>query len=117
MQKIGSGYTNFFNRKYQREGHLFQGKFLASHVSGEEYLKTVFVYIHTNPVLLIEPEWKEKGIEEPERAIVFLEGYRWSSYFDYLGKENFPSLTERIFWSGIQKSGNYENVRRFVGYL
>jgi putative transposase len=112
MQKIGSGYTNFFNRKYQREGHLFQGKFRFSHVSGGEYLKTVFVYIQTNPVSLIEPEWKEKGIEDPERAIVFLEGYRWSSYLDYLGKENFPSLTDREFFGRIFK--NPEIMKMFI---
>lgn len=27
MQKLGTGYTNYFNRKYKRVGGLFQGSF------------------------------------------------------------------------------------------
>lgn len=97
MQKFGSGYTNFFNSKYKRNGHLFQGKFKAEHIDNNEYLKNVFVYIHTNPISLIEPNWKEKGIKNPQAALKFLKEYRWSSYPDYIGKKNFPSVTERNF--------------------
>ena len=97
MQKIGSGYTNFFNSKYERKGHLFQGSFNAKTINDNEYLKTVFVYIHTNPISLIDPNWKDKGIKNPDGAIKFLEEYRWSSYLDYLEKKNFPSVTERDF--------------------
>jgi len=97
MQKLGSGYARYFNDKYQRKGHLFQSKFQESHISGDEYLKTAFVYVHTNPISIIEPGWKEKGVRDPQAAIKFLEEYRWSSYPDYLGKKNFPSITERDF--------------------
>lgn len=93
MMKFGAGYGGYFNRKYHRKGHVFQQRFSAVHIEGEEQLKTVFVYIHTNPISLIEPNWKEKGIEEPEKVIEFLENYKWSSYQDYIGKKNFPSVT------------------------
>jgi len=95
MKKLGGGYAGFFNRKYHRKGYLFQNRFSAVHIKTEDQLKNVFVYIHTNPIALIEPNWKEKGISDPAKAIKFLENYKWSSYLDYIGKKNFPSVTER----------------------
>jgi len=97
MQKIGGGYAGYFNRKYKRRGHLFQDRFTAVHIENDNQLRNVFVYVHTNPIASIEPNWKENGIKNPARAIEFIENYKWSSYQDYLGKKNFPSVTERDF--------------------
>ena len=45
---------------------------------------------------LIEPGWKERGVVNVEKSINFLENkYRWSSYWDCLGKKNFPSIIEK----------------------
>ena len=49
MKKVGGGYANYFNKKYQRKGHLFN-KFKSIHVVDDDQLKTVFAYIHTNPL-------------------------------------------------------------------
>jgi putative transposase len=46
---------------------------------------------------LIEYGYKEKGIANLKRTVKFLEEYKWSSYLDYLGKENFPSVSKRNF--------------------
>ncbi|MFH1423701.1 MAG: transposase [Candidatus Nealsonbacteria bacterium] len=97
MRKLGAGYAAYFNKRYGRMGHLFQGRFKAVHIENDEQLMAVFAYIHTNGVSLIEPNWKEKGIESPEKVIKFLEDYKWSSYPDYIGKKNFPSITKRDF--------------------
>ncbi|MEK7503533.1 MAG: transposase [Patescibacteria group bacterium] len=97
MRKLGAGYAAYFNKKYNRKGHLFQGRFKAIHIKTDEQLITVFAYIHTNGVSLIEPKWKERGIKNPEKVIKFLEDYKWSSYPDYIGKKNFPSITKRDF--------------------
>ncbi|MBM3251056.1 MAG: hypothetical protein FJZ07_02380 [Candidatus Nealsonbacteria bacterium] len=112
MRKIGAGYGNYYNKKYKRNGHLFQGRFRVVHVKNDKQLMTVFVYIHTNPVAIIVPNWKEKGINNVEKAIQFLENYRWSSYLDYLQKQNFPSLTSRGFLTEVM--GGIENCRKFV---
>jgi putative transposase len=97
IQKIASGYAAYFKKKYgiKLKGHFFQDRFEAVHIKTDEQLKVVFVYIHTNPISLIEPKWKEEGIKEPGRVIKFLENYKWSSYSDYIGKKTFPSVTER----------------------
>ncbi len=112
MLKLGAGYGGYFNRKYSRKGHVFQDRFSAVHIKDDEQLKTVFVYIHANPISCVEPGWKEKGIKEPKKVIKFLENYKWSSYLDYIGKKNFPSVTERKFISEIM--GGEEGCRKFV---
>ena len=87
MQKITTGYTMYFNRKYERSGSLFQGRFKATHVADDRYLRYLISYIHLNPIKLIEPKWKETGIADKVRAERYLEDYTQSSYLDYLGRE------------------------------
>lgn len=114
MRKIGAGYAGYYNQKYKRSGHLFQGKYRIVHIKDDKQLITVFVYIHTNPVALVVPGWKEKGIrgKELKRALKTIENYRWSSYPDYLGKRNFPSLTSREFL--VKELGGVKECQRFV---
>lgn len=112
MSKVGIGLGGYFNRKYDREGHVFQDRFVAVHIKNDEQLKTVFAYIHANPISLIEPKWKEIGIKQPERVIGFLESYKWSSYPDYVGKKNFPSVTERRFI--LEVMGGEQGCKDFV---
>ena len=50
MQSVMTAYTMYFNKKYNRVGSLYQGIFLAAHVSTDEYLWHVSRYIHLNPV-------------------------------------------------------------------
>lgn len=87
MQKLTTGYTMYFNKRHERNGSLFQGKFKATHVADDRYLRYLISYIHLNPVKLIEPKWKETGIVDKERAERYLETYASSSYLDYLGKK------------------------------
>jgi putative transposase len=97
MRKLGTGYTNYFNQKYHRVGSLFQGKYKIVHVKKEEHFLHLPFYIHFNPLDLIEPRWKERRLKNADKASKFLESYRWSSYPDYIGKKNFPSVTQRKF--------------------
>jgi len=120
MRKLGAGYAGYYNKKYKRQGHLFQGRYRIVHIKTDEQLKTVFVYVHTNPVAIIVPNWKEKGIGKSQKldeVIDFLEHrYKWSSYPDYIGIKNFPSLTNREFLGRIM--GDIETRREFVnGWL
>lgn len=87
MAKLGTGYSAYFNKKEKRVGHLFQSNFKARHARHDEYLKYLFAYIHLNPVKLIDPEWKERGVSDPEKARKYLEAYRYSSYPEFTGKK------------------------------
>jgi putative transposase len=85
MQRLTTGYTMYFNKKYERTGALFQGVFRSSHISKDTYLKYLPSYIHLNPIKIIEPTWKESGIKDVARAKQYLSKYRYSSYLDYCG--------------------------------
>jgi putative transposase len=90
MQKLGTGYTMYFNKKYERSGALFQGRFKAVHVTKQEQLVHVSHYIHTNPLKMFRGSTSNNPID-------FLLSYRWSSFLDYVGKNNFPSVINRQF--------------------
>jgi putative transposase len=87
LQKVTTGYTMYFNKKNDRNGALFQGKFKATHVSKDRYLSYLISYIHLNPVKLIEPRWKETGIFDKEKAENYLQYYPYSSFIDYVGNQ------------------------------
>ena len=118
MKKVGGGYANYFNKKYQRKGHLFN-KFKSIHVADDDQLKTAFAYIHTNPLSFIEPGFKEKGIRDIDKAVKFLEEeYRWSSFFDFIDKPNFASVTDRDFISEIigGAGGSKKSITDWIKY-
>ena len=91
MQKLITGYTMYFNKRYDRNGGLFQGKFKAKHADDDRYLSYLFAYVHLNPVALVEKDWREKGIVNRKGAEVFLKGYALSSFLDYAGDERLES--------------------------
>lgn len=99
MRKLGTGYTNYFNQKYERVGPLFQGTFKIVHIKQDAHFLHLPYYIHLNPLDLKFPEWRNKEIKNYKEAMKFLENYRWSSFLDYIGKKNFPSVTQREFLS------------------
>jgi len=107
INKMGAGYPTYFKKKYNidRKGHFFQDRFNATHIKSDEQLITAFIYIHINPISLIEPGWKESGIKNSEKAVRFLEeNYKWSSLWDYIGVRNFPSVTERKLFIDLMGS-------------
>jgi putative transposase len=114
MRKLGAGYGGYYNKKYKRSGHLFDGRYKLIHIKNNKQLMTAFVYIHTNPVAIIIPGWKEKGINDRDFQEVskFLVKYRWSSYPDYLENKNFPSLTSREFLTELM--GGVQECQKFV---
>jgi len=112
MRKIGVGYANYFNQKYQRSGALLQGRYKLILVKEEAHFIHLPYYIHFNPLDLKMPDWREGEIENYQNAIKFLESYRWSSHLDYLGKKNFPSVTQREFLLKI--FGGSENYKRGI---
>lgn len=106
MQKLGTGYTMFFNKKYERVGGLFQGRFKAILLADEGHFLYMPHYIHLNPLELIMPNWKEKDEKiNTKKALEFLENYRWSSYLDFIGKKNFPLLLAKNKINSLYDTG------------
>src|SRR3989344_2868810 len=88
MQKLGVGYTKFFNKKYERVGPLFQGVFKAVEIKKDEQLHYIIAYINViNPGQELEPELKTAA-KDPEEIMRFIEHYPWSTHLEYLGKRD-----------------------------
>lgn len=81
MKKINVSYAVYFNRKYQRVGHLFQDRFRSEVIDNERYLLASIRYIHNNPV---KAEISNKPWE-----------YQWSSCHSYLQTEQDSLLDTR----------------------
>lgn len=95
MKKLNMGYAKYFNEKYDRSGALFQGKYKSVAINRDAHFIHIPYYIHLNPLDLKFPEWRERKIHNYKKVFKYLESYRWSSHLDYLGKKNFPSVTNR----------------------
>ena len=103
MQHINGAYTNYFNTKRKRSGHLFQGRYKAILIEADEYAMELSRYIHLNPV--------RAGIVSSPEA------FRWSSYPDYTGDRNAPDwlTTELILGYYVSGGSAQQEYRKFVG--
>ena len=79
MQNLGSRYTQKINRRYDRVGHLFQGRFKSILIEDEVYFTRLLRYIHRNPV-------RAHITQTPEN-------YIWSSHNTYLFRNSMEWVT------------------------
>jgi len=103
IQWINVSYATYFNRKRDRRGHLFQGRFKSILIDADEYLKHLSRYIHLNPV-------RAKMIDSPS-------DYRWSSYPAFTGGKKPPAWLETnrlLSQFGKKRKDAEKNYRRFV---
>lgn len=74
MQRLGNGYTKYFNARQEREGRLFTAKYKFVQIRGNEQLIHVSRYIHTNPCM---SSYTNVSISD-------LPNYPWSSLQNFL---------------------------------
>jgi putative transposase len=60
MQKVLTGYTVFFNKKYKREGRLFSSRFKIKHINNDLYIEYIKKYIYFNPLKIIKQDYESK---------------------------------------------------------
>lgn len=96
MRRIGASYVYWYNRKYDRHGHLFQGRYKSEVVEDDKYFLTVLRYIHQNPL--------KAGL------VSDIEEYKWSSYREYLGRSR---LVDTEFAMGIFGTNREKALRSF----
>jgi len=92
MRKLNMGYAKYFNEKYERTGVLWQGTFRKILIERDAHFRYIPYYIHLNPLDLTHPQWRSGTLSHHTNALAALKEYRWSSYLDYNGMKNFPSL-------------------------
>ena len=83
MRHINGAYTNYFNIRHKRSGHLLQGRYNSFLVEADSYAGELSRYIHLNPV-------RAGIVDMPER-------FRWSSHRCYLGKRKRPEWLAEDF--------------------
>ena len=80
MRQVNGVYTQSFNRRHRRVGHIFQGRYKAVLIEKESHLLEVCRYVALNPV-------RAKTVQEPGE-------WRWSSYNGTAGRvKPHPCLT------------------------
>src|SRR5215204_279411 len=67
MQRLNAVHAMRFNRRYERSGHLFQGRFEARVVEGDRHLAAVIAYIYENATRVGLRGWPWRGIVLPAR--------------------------------------------------
>jgi putative transposase len=113
MHLVMVTYTISFNRRHDKVGHLFQGRYKSLLVEGGSYLLGLSRYLHLNPV-----RGKMLGTGNPRERRERLRKYPWSSYRGYAGlsrQEEF--VTEELVLGELDARGVRESkgrYRRFV---
>jgi len=74
LKWINIKFAGKYNYKYQRVGHVFQGRFKSEIIDTEEYFLQVIRYIHNNPI--------------KAKITAKAQSYEWSSYNSYIGNKN-----------------------------
>lgn len=104
MAKLSTGYTMYFNQKYQRKGPLLAGPFASTHVHSPAYLKYLFAYIHLKPLKQKARGKRNQPKYLPDDKIKdSLRRYEYSSYLDYFDQNRKakillePSLFNKFF--------------------
>ena len=78
VKKLACSYVYYFNQKYDRTGHLFQGRYKSEPVDSDEYFKTVYRYILQNPEKAGICQWFK---------------YPWNSKYIIKHEENFIKIS------------------------
>ena len=98
MQNIIGNFAMYYNKKYNRVGHLFQGRFKSCLIDTDSYLLACTRYIHNN--------CKKAGICNK------LEDYKWNSYIYYLGIQKSDFLETDLILSKFDY-----NINGFIKYI
>lgn len=103
MRKLNVGYAMYFNERYSRSGTLFQGRTKKIRINSDAYFLHILHYIHLNPLDFHKgsESWRGQKVKNAENAVRHLGAYRWSSYLDYSGKKNFPSILTTEFFGDV----------------
>ena len=72
MQSLEIKYSIYFNKKYNRKGHLFENRFVSKTIEDLGYFIRVCRYVHQNP--------EKAGIDK-------IQNYKWSSFMEYITNE------------------------------
>ena len=94
MKELLQKYAEYFNRKYQRKGHVFSGAYRSALCCDDGYLLAASLYIHINPV-------KKELVKNPA-------DYRWSSCALFLNEVEKETFIDYKFILGVLDDNIYQ---------
>jgi len=100
MNRLLGSYAQYFNKKYDRRGNLFEGRFKVKRIDSDEYALQVSKYIHRNP--------GEAGL------VKRLLEYPWSSYRSYLSDVCEPFVTTDFNLNYFSRHNSQSDYQQFV---
>jgi len=125
IQWLNVSYSVWFNRRRNRVGHVFQGRFSSVLIEGEgAWALSASVYIHLNPVRTKKEglgkasnRAERSGLRAPDRDVVMrrlkkLRSFRWSSYGAYAGYRAVPKWLST--GELLERAGGRKGYRRYV---
>ncbi|MBI3354830.1 MAG: transposase [Nitrospirae bacterium] len=87
MRQFNITYTGNYNRRHDRTGHLYQGRYKSILVDKASYLSMVSRYIHLNPIRA------KVGDKRPSKGrLQYLLEYTWSSLRGYINKRHKETI-------------------------
>ena len=95
LLRVCTSYSKYFNKKYDKVGHIFQDQFKQITIGDDTYLKWLSCYIHQNP--------KVAGLVNK------IENYKWSSYQDFMGKEPNGICDKKIILSQFKSNDDFRD--------
>ncbi len=103
MRDINGNYTQCFNVKHERVGHLMQGRYKAFVIEKDLYLLEVVRYIVNNPVMA-------KLVTHPK-------DWKWSSYKTTAGFVRNPQWLETNFTLGLFSNKKNEAQKQYQVFV
>ncbi|HEY3275566.1 MAG TPA: transposase [Syntrophorhabdaceae bacterium] len=104
MRHFTISYTSYFNKRHQRSGHLYQGRYKSFLIETDSYLLEVSRYLHLNPIRI--KQFSESSFEEKK---AYLDKYPWSSYRDYLSSSRYDFLSRTDILSRFSTQSSYRD--------
>lgn len=91
LKKLNAGYAKYFNKRHNRSGALFQGKTKRVLIENDRQFLYILPYIHLNPLDFMKggSGWRKQCLANPKAALKWITDYRWSSFRNYTGEEEF----------------------------
>ena len=115
IQRLGVRYAQWFNRKYDRIGHLFQDRFRSEPVETDEYFLSALVYIFQNPVkaglcnMPAEYEWSSRRFLEKDTGMIDLPELAEMAPIKVIKQKEKESLDEKSLEPMAARRGRYSD--------
>ena len=116
IRKVNIGYAKYYNEIHGRVGTLFQGRTKKVLIERDPHFLYILHYIHLNPLDLLKghADWRGGRIPNSRKAFEYLQTYRWSSFQDYCGKKNFPSILTTNFFDTSYSKGVAKSTMSYM---